>query len=275
MPIWRWTVGDCTNDGLECLDISIRTAKRCYGSMFDWIVCSNAKSCLKVIESICLKNKVDIFYQNWESLPLPIFAVPSVFDANAEPGEPNGRQGSFWKICPPRIDISQHEIVVDNDIVFRRPFRQIHEFLNSNRPLVVTEKVFCHGKFYGCDLPINSGIYGLPPHFDFACAIKKKWLDSGGPRGLLFRDEQGLIASVLAAQNPIVVNDVIHILPEGKPFDATYKKVFENGVPAKLIDKMFFCKFQLSNQDYCYHLLSLNRVANTWFQKIKNFMVHV
>lgn len=112
----------------------------------------------------------------------------------------------MWKICPPRLDINCHELIVDNDIVFLKRLKEIDQFLLSDRPLVAEDKIRYYGKLdhIHWDKNLNSGLIGLPPKFDFSKEIINLYKSLNNPV-LDYPEEQALLTRVLLNYDPIIV----------------------------------------------------------------------
>src|SRR5690606_18078303 len=77
--------------------------------------------------------------------------------------------GVAWKLYPPRIDKTRHEISIDNDIIFTERIPEIDLFLNSDCTLLLEGDSRTYGRFeryVPAGYEINSGIFGMPPGFD-------------------------------------------------------------------------------------------------------------
>ena len=82
-----------------------------------------------------------------------------------------------WKLYPPRIRLTQHEIFLDNDVVIYKKIPLIDEFLKSKKITFATEaKKRNYGNFDKA-IPektlINTGLFGLPPYFDIKSKINE------------------------------------------------------------------------------------------------------
>lgn len=200
-PIFRWTVGDVSDDGLSILNASIKIALSIYKNNFDWYVCFNGIQLDKINSLVSKYPTIKLYKQDWSQSPLKI----------DEPEQKSKEEknsllisGSVWKICPPRLNINVHEIVVDNDIILHRHLEEIDQFLTSkNKTLIAAGcKYFC-GE-YAISSPLNSGFYGLPPNYDFSCKLYDNWIRN--PKGFLnYADEQGLVCQTLEKENHIII----------------------------------------------------------------------
>jgi len=249
--IFRWTVGNVSKIGLDILDKSIEQAKKNLSKFdFAFYVCLNSD--IKEAEKICLKHRVEIIKTSWDSFPIPKNSI--------EDKVPRGRRGSFWKLCPPRLFLDSYEIISDNDVVFQKCPIEIEEFLNSNKTLVLEENIFSFGKYTKfISEPYNSGLYGLPPEYDFAKKIVDKWSETEFMNPLFSRDEQGLIILTLISTDYIKIpkEKCNFVFDQGEFESAEYEKIFENGFESQVVKKIKFKKSKLEND--IIHFLGANR----------------
>lgn len=183
-PLFRWTLGPVKNDGFNCLVESIKLLRNIYPEA-DYAVCYNqvADDRLKILSN------------------LDIELVNQTEFVDAFPIKPSSGYQVHWKLYPPRMRVNSHEIVLDNDVVIFDRISEINDFLERDTVLLYQG---LHG-LYGCfknlvpkGLIINSGIYGMPPNFNFIEQMKQlnmpnwQWSDDKF-------EEQGLISAVLSA----------------------------------------------------------------------------
>lgn len=263
--ILRWTVGDCSKIGAFILNESIKKAKHIFKNYnFDLCVCLNSEN--KFIENICLKNKVELYKSNWDSFPLPKSIIPGNYDINSPSGIPRGRQGSFWKLCPPRLDINSYEIICDNDLIFQKIPEEINKFLDSDCNLITEECVFSFGKYARyINKPYNSGLYGLRPNYDFKLKILEKWRETNSMSPLLSRDEQGLIVLTLLADKFIEIpkEKTCFVFDQGESEKVNYKIIEENGFECKVVSNMEYKPSKL--QKDMIHFLGANRMKRHFY----------
>jgi hypothetical protein len=104
-------------------------------------------------------------------------------------------------------------LVVDNDLIIVNKIPQIDEFFKNDCTLLLTggsDKRYYgqYEKFVPDGFIINSGIYGMPPKFDFAakisalCGLNPIW-NQNRSEGLF--DDQGIIAACLMTTNFIII----------------------------------------------------------------------
>lgn len=172
-PLVRWTIGSLNNkDSFDCLERSIKSWKRLYGDLFDCVVCYNG------IDS----NRINLNIKKIDQKDFNFLC----FDP----------KNTAWKIHPPRLRFDSHEIFIDNDLILYEKIPIIEDFLNSNEIIFCTEAYKrCYGQydsFVNSHLKLNTGLFGLPPYFDFGEKIKEKCFFDWDN----WFDEQGLLASI-------------------------------------------------------------------------------
>lgn len=184
-PLVRWTIGNATPNGYDCLNRSIESFLNYWDA--DITVCHNCPR----------ENLVALLSQ---------FSCVKLYNQLVHADDDITPMGVAWKLYPPRLDIHRHEISIDNDIVFEKRVPEIDEFLNGDCTLLLE----CISRTYGrfekhvpSGYKINSGIYGMPPGFDFEKYIKfyatQPWeLNAKGEHAASKTfDEQGLVAIAL------------------------------------------------------------------------------
>ena len=243
-PIFRWTIGGCTRNGYDCLEMSIRTATKIYGDRFDYFVLYNNCN-VQQLREIVGHRPITLVEQDWEHNPLGL-----------EKGKNRGT--SLWKFCPTRLDPSRHEIICDNDLVIVNRFPQMEEFLrSSDKVLMVEDPIKFQGKFrhlFG-SVNYNAGFIGLPPGYDFAAEMLRTWRDNGSPSEVNQPDEQGLTTATLARMPSIVVGKdrftLVH--SEGGTASAKYNPDI-NRSAISFYDVLFF-----GDGSDAYHFVGANK----------------
>lgn len=183
-PLFRITIGPTEELGIKLLRKNVRLLKINYPEA-EVVVCFNQ------VDPNLLQVDVETINQEDFSNTLPYYPVAET-----------------WKLYPPRLRQSRHEIIFDNDILIFRRVPEIDEFLRSDRPLLFNGRTRVYGKYEKLvpqPFAINSGIFGLPPHFDFQQEIQefikndeeKKWTD--------WCDDQGVVGGILLPRNPIFI----------------------------------------------------------------------
>lgn len=184
-PLIRWTMsGVLSKLSFIILKHSVKFVKKLYPEC-DFVICCNQinEFQIKKIKEL----NVELYFQR-DSDSLGFMPIPLK----------NSVDGVHWKLYPPRLRKSSHEIFIDNDIVLHKRVPLIDDFLLQDFSLVYEGLYRLLGN-YDHHVPkgykINSGIFGIPPDYDFEDCLRKKistnsqWKDKF--------DEQGLVASVL------------------------------------------------------------------------------
>lgn len=186
-PLFRFTIGPVSRGGFQCLEQAIAQVQTLYDP--EIAVCYNCS-----FERVSHLN-VRLVDQNQHiEGPIP--------------------KGVAWKLYPPRLDINRHEIVIDNDIILNERIPEIDAFLEGTHTLMLEEETRTYGRFarhVPAHLFINSGLYGLPPGFDFEKYVRThagpEWEENA--RGVHAAsktfDEQGLVALILSSQDYRVI----------------------------------------------------------------------
>ena len=190
MRIARWTIGPVTQAGFECLSLSI--ASFClHHPDTQIVVCYNCP--LNNLE-----NLVGLFPH------ATLVNQAQYLEADIPP------MGVAWKLYPTRLYPKDHELCIDNDIVFVKPLEEIERFYEGDHTLLLEGANRNYGQF-AQHVPqpycINSGVYGMPPHFRlqkyFDFYVKDEWKLNAFGRHAANKtfDEQGLVALALLS-NP-------------------------------------------------------------------------
>ncbi len=204
-PLFRWTCGNCLQQGLDVLAESIQRTTKALGiDNWDWAICYNglSRDQLKFISDAIGDKPIKLIGQDWSTCPVNDNCLtPRRKDGSFEW---NGARcgGTLWKVCPPRLRMETHEIVMDNDIVLLKKFPQIDEWLQTtDKALILEEPIRFYGRYdilFGPETPyLNSGFMGFPPSYDFGEAISKNWNSYGQLTNITQADEQGLLTYTL------------------------------------------------------------------------------
>lgn len=205
-PLMRWTIGNSTPLGMQVLAHSVRSATRLYGDVFDFVICHNflAPGDYDLIASL----GVPLHEQHQSQMPLQVVS----------PKEVGSRQGSGWKLCPPRLRPEAHELWLDNDIVICRRLDDIDHWLQSDAT-IVSEGL---GRLFGRYAPLIpdhmrlcAGFFGVPPGYDLSALMSA--LATFQP--LVEWDEQGLTCACLVAHPHCIVTQQV-VICETKSADA-------------------------------------------------------
>ena len=226
-PLVRWTIGAVSNLGFLSLEKSIQSLRNIYGNRLDYILCHNN------LDTKC--------YEMVSSLGVRLIEQKPCLDM-FEP------LGVAWKLYPPRLRLDSHELFIDNDLIILNPIKEIDDFLSSADSFLYSE---CRlDRPYGAYEPevplgfrMNTGLFGLPPGFDFEGEIKKSMVASQNNEWTLGFDEQGMVASIFADQEHLI-------------------KIS--------LDDIFICGPKLSEDEFCfgrngYHFVSLNSGFNKYW----------
>lgn len=203
-PLFRWTCGPCLQQGLDILAESIVRTTRSLGiDNFDWMICTNSltKENIEFLKRAIGDRPINLFTQNWTDCPInEEFRTPRRPDGSFE-WNGNKCGGTLWKVCPARMRMESHEIVIDNDILLLKKFPEIDEFLAAtDKALILEEPIRFYGRFdsYMGEAPfLNSGFMGFPPGYDFGKAIEESWIEAGSLSNITQADEQGLLMYTL------------------------------------------------------------------------------
>lgn len=201
-PLIRYTIGgNPKKAGEEILRYSIYRIKQILEDKVDIVLCYNNISPKRFADL-----QIDMIDQSMyqEYLPYP-------------------PKGVAWKLYPPRLRLESHEIFIDNDFVLEKIPQEIDKFLSSDNYFFGIEGLHSntHGRFhkwpYGATF--NSGIFGIPPNFDFANEISKRTDDDFG--WVDRHDEQGLVGTILFQQKNFIQigKDKIGIFEREEPKD--------------------------------------------------------
>lgn len=225
-PLLRWTIGPVHPCGFDVLEQSVKAMKSLYD--FDMVICYNQLDD-KQLERL---RGFDVELVDQSGFLSSLFC------------QPRAGYSVEWKLYPPRLRFQAHELFIDNDIVLHRKPPEISRWLGGNVGLLYQGLHGLHGSYAGLVPPgfrINSGIFGLPPHFDFEkklMGVAKQWTG--------YFDEQGLVASTLL-QHPFITIPltVLPIVEPDWPMDLHYH-----------------------NEDCCgFHFVHANRQEHPSFRK--------
>lgn len=194
-PIFRWTIGNVSKLGYECLETSIKTMIGLYNYEFEYYICCNNIN-IQIIREIVGSRSIKIIQQTWNDCPLPI-------------DYKNNFNTSLWKFCPARMDIDRHEIVSDNDVVLIKKLPEIEQFLCDSKILLVEDPIKYQGNFrhlFENNEKYNAGFVGFPPKYDLESALMTTWQENQCPKVINQADEQGLTTATLKKENFIKIS---------------------------------------------------------------------
>tara|TARA_Y100000034_G_scaffold117749_1_gene157570 strand:+ start:18329 stop:19363 length:1035 start_codon:yes stop_codon:yes gene_type:complete len=287
-PVFRWTIGNCTDQGIEILWESVRRAIQIYEDTFRWYIFYNNLSPkqLHIVETIAKTFKVKLVQQSRHDLPIPQMRMGTPKTKGVFDWDGNKCGGTVWKLCPPRIDRDVHEIIMDNDIVFTEKIPEIDEFLNSERCLILQDNYKFYGRFsdsvkYNKRGPYNSGLIGVPPNFYFGDHLTDvffAWSQEHRQRDeiLTQADEQGLVAATITNFCKFIVisnTTVCEFLDT-----TTERKYGGRGIPAEHVTKKHlpshnrFLESIFSPERKGFHFCQANRLNKHFaWELYKNF----
>ena len=277
-PIVRWTIGDkCSPLGLVILREAVSSFTGIYKKIFDYYIQYNFDSFDQKIKEEKLKDTlkgldVNFKKQTWSEIPIDVNKPENkIFNCVNNSKD----SGSIWKICPPRINIKTHEIIMDNDLVIYKRIPEIDRFLNFNDKLLVLEEPI---KYYGVysgyqddSKVLNSGLFGLHPNYDFSEILKHFWNKSGNNNNLSYADEQGFICAILRRSENIVIskNTIVEMHCNG--LFKSYKPSMESNGGFIEYDKNLFNDFYIKGRGI--HFVQSNtrgvHVAWGFFEKTR------
>lgn len=189
----RWTIGgDVSIDGWNCLRQSISSFIQVYGKDFGFHVYVNGRPKMNLELPVNIKLCEDKLLQG---------------------------TGSVWKLTD-RVDITNNELWLDNDIVFFRKNGCVMDFFNGNKCIIAEDSLRNYGRFdsfINYKTPLNAGIMGLAAGFDFCGMVQKQCSLVAG--SLTSSDEQGLSVLTMLIENPNIIpfDEIPVVLPWGIP----------------------------------------------------------
>lgn len=181
----RYTIGgNPKNEGLEILRLSLNKLRNLIGDKFDFVVCfNNIKQDLLKLLDVELVDQTKFCH----SLTVP----------------PND---VAWKLYPPRLRKSAHEIFIDNDIIIDKIPKELMQFIDTSDSFIYTEGLHTttsgRFKFWPKNETFNSGFFGIPPDFDFNKEIEVYLKDGLGWSNRF--DEQGLVGTIFFKQERLI-----------------------------------------------------------------------
>jgi hypothetical protein len=212
-PIARWTFGKSSMLGIETLRQSVRRFRKLYPE-FDLIVCHNNLTIGQ--KDLLLQLGVPLHEQKTNELKYELMNVDS------PPGWKSAAPGWGWKLAPPRLRFSSHELWIDNDIVILERLPSIDIWLNSSRSIISTAHQRAYGIFDDSikeGLVCSAGFFGLPPGYDFENRIYHFCQKLNG-KPLGYYDEQGVTVSCVLECDPVIVpyDELTTVKELTKPF---------------------------------------------------------
>jgi hypothetical protein len=204
-PILRWTIGQVSTEGMECLKISVHNIVKLYKDQFQLFICYNN------IE----KNEL-----NWtKKYPIELLCQHDyVSDLKIKPIP----QNPCWKLYPARIDLDLHEMFIDNDLLIYEKIPTIDNFLKSNNLLFMTQAIKrSYGAFDSLiksPINLNTGFFGVYPKFDLKNEINKT-IEKNNLQWKNHLDEQGLLAYIwINKKFELITLDQIYVCHKDFPY---------------------------------------------------------
>ena len=120
--LFRWTLGNPSELGFKIFEESlVVTMQALVAETFDWVVCYNNldEHQFKRLCLIVKETPIKLFQQLQKDCPVS-----------------QQNLGSLWKLCPPRLRMMSHEIIMDNDVVIWKRPPEIDEFLESSKVFI-------------------------------------------------------------------------------------------------------------------------------------------
>jgi hypothetical protein len=161
---FRWTIGNVSDAGFEALRLSICGAWRLFGDDALYGVCVNG---LSTNDARQRAGPLCSAVQWHCSGCLPRCLEPYLGEDMAE--------GVAWKLAPLRLFPERYEVAFDNDCILWEVPAAVQAWLDEPRPrcLIAADDILAHGAFTDMTRhePRNTGIRGLPPHYDLEAAL--------------------------------------------------------------------------------------------------------
>ena len=189
--IVRWTIGNCSEEGVECLRESICKFIEIYNDQFDYFICYNNIEKEKLVWS----KKINIKLIDQKKYANSLKIKP--YDKNP-----------CWKLYPPRLRINSYEIFIDNDLIIYKKIN-LDEFIKSNIFFITQALKKNYGSlenFVKNKYNLNTGFFGIPKNFDLKKQINKiikkyelNWDTS-------HFEEQGVISYIISNNKHEIIN---------------------------------------------------------------------
>jgi hypothetical protein len=196
----RWTIGDVSDFGFEALRFSIWGARHAFGPAAELTVVVNS---LTVGEARSRTGELPNGVTWAEAGDAPHFLKPFLDSGMAE--------GVAWKLAPLRLFPDRYEISLDNDCILWEVPETVAAWLDEPQPrcLIAADVRSAFGAFAAVTRaePRNTGIRGLPPHYDLGGALLRM-LEQHPTILRSELDEQGLQAAALDLHRPAQVVSV-------------------------------------------------------------------
>lgn len=190
-PLARWTIGGCSNLGIEVLKESIFKFSEAYPE-FDKVLCYNNLTSHNLEE--IKKIKIRKHKQTNEECSF-VMGKQNFMGDNS---------GCGWKLSPTRLNKNGHELWIDNDMVIVERIEIIDKWKRSNFSIISKG---IHRVYDVFEKEIKgslcAGLFGLPPRVDIHNFIKENYEIHKKPLGGFY--EQGLVAKFVTNMNYKVI----------------------------------------------------------------------
>lgn len=197
----RWTIGDVSDYGFEALRFSVLFAFNLFPKGTRFAVCVNT---IGTDEARRRTGELPHGVEWVDAKPLLPRWLPEQTDREMA-------EGVAWKLAPVRLFPDSYEIALDNDVILWRVPDVMKIWLASgdSQTVVMAEDLHrAYGQFSElCEArSINSGLRGLPPHFNYERVLKRV-LRRTRIKLRSELDEQGLQVAALAEKNVVLVSN--------------------------------------------------------------------
>lgn len=188
--IIRWTLGNVSALGEQTLRWSVRAFSKFASPEIELAVCYNNRKPPKGLPEHVRLIDQNEFLCDWK---------------HAKPTK------KTWRMVPFRLDVNQHEVFIDNDLILFRPPEALIKFAKSKQSFLRANiGPARYGKFSGlnpADPPhISASLFGFPPKYDPADEIDR--ILSERPVEVWdSNDMHGLITALLNDKKSFQVNE--------------------------------------------------------------------
>tara|TARA_R110002110_G_scaffold49735_3_gene147773 strand:- start:6795 stop:7538 length:744 start_codon:yes stop_codon:yes gene_type:complete len=222
--ILRWTLGPVSVNGRKILKESIYRAYKIWGADARYVVCYNG------CRPPQLPDYTETYEQSWDEQPI----------------REHGITAMMWKWSPPRLDISAHEIFLDNDVVILNNTPEIEDALCNNKIVIGGGWRRCYGAYDSVvdgEFKTCAGFVILPPNYDIGAKIANYRSKTTHLRFNHPWDEQGLITKILLDDGASVLSaNTISNLPISK----------------KMLERFGVHNFKFAKDQAGYHFVGAN-----------------
>lgn len=197
--IIRWTVGNVSSREFETLRCSLWGAWRIFGAEVRYVVGVNTVA----VDEAQVRTGESPPAVEWRMITAA--DLPNFVRAHVDAGM---AEGVAWKLAPARLEPDAFELALDNDCVLWEQPPAVAAWRAQQEPTALlaedVRRYFGRLSDFCGAAPRNSGIRGLPPHFDYEAALQATLTDAAVTmRSEL--DEQGLQVAALQRSLPTLV----------------------------------------------------------------------